>query len=396
MVTVRVARIFDGERWYPEGGVVVTAGGRIAEVRPGHHPDTVELVDGTLLPGLIDCHVHLCADAGPAALDRLAGATPEDLAATIERSLGTHLRAGVTTVRDLGDLRGAVLSHRARIPNVLANVVASGTPLTTPGGHCWFLGGEVRGPEAVRQAVRDRAAEGADLVKIMASGGVFTPGTDTAGTQFTDEELAAAVDEAHAHGLPVTAHAHARAAVWQALRAGVDGIEHCTSVTASGARVDDELAAALAGSGVAVCPTLGSDPAVVVPPEVLAMAERAGLTQAILRDGVARLFRAGVRIVAGSDAGLGPAKPHGILPRTLEEYVASGMDPTAALAAATVRAAEACGVADRKGRIRPGYDADLLVVEGDPAADIGALRRPVRVYLAGEPVDDVGSARSSA
>ena len=382
MATIRVARIFDGERLHRDGGVVVTAEGRITDVRLGDHPQTATLIDGTLLPGLIDCHVHLCADAGPAALDRLPGATPDDLTATIGNSLRAHLRAGVTTVRDLGDIHSAVLSRRAQTPTV----VASGTPLTTPGGHCWFLGGEVRGPEAVRRAVRDRVALGADVVKVMASGGVLTPGTDTAGTQFTDEELAAAVDEAHQHGLPVTAHAHAHAAVWQALRAGVDGIEHCTSVTPAGAHVDDELAAALAASGVAVCPTLGSDPAVSVPPEVLAMAERAGLTQAILQDGVARLSRAGVRIVAGSDAGIGPAKPHGILPRTLEEYVNSGMDPAAALAAGTTLAAEACGVPDRKGRVRSGFDADLLIVEGDPVADITALRRPVSVYLAGEPV----------
>ena len=375
--TIRVARIFDGERMHREGGVVVisgdaTAGGRISDVRLGEHPRDVDLLDGTLLPGLIDCHVHLCADAGPDALNRLA----DDLEPTIADSLGRHRRAGVTTVRDLGDRRGAVL--RRRDPHVLA----AGAPLTTPGGHTWYLGGAVRGVDEIRRAVRSRAADGADLVKIMASGGVFTPGTDTAGTQFTDEEMAAAVDEAHVQGLPITAHAHAHAAIWQALRAGVDGIEHCTSVTPAGARIDDELADALAASGIAVCPTLGSDPAVVVPPEILAMAERAGLTQAHLQDGVARLARAGVTIIAGSDAGLGPAKPHGILPRTLEEYVVSGLAPADALRAATSRAAEACRITGRTGRIRPGLDADLLLVPGDPTADITTLRRPLRVYVA--------------
>jgi len=370
--TIRAARIFDGERMHPEGGVVVIDGGRIGEVRLGDHPADAELIDGTLLPGLIDCHVHLCADAGPGALDRLA----DDLGPTIEDSLRRHQRAGVTTVRDLGDRGGAVLRRRT------GHVLAAGAPLTTPGGHTWFLGGEVRGVDEVRRAVRSRAAEGADVVKIMGSGGVFTPGTDTAGTQFTDEEMAAAVDEAHAQGLPITAHAHAHAAVWQALRAGVDGIEHCTSVTPAGARIDDELADALAASGIAVCPTLGSDPAVVVPPEIVAMAERAGLTQAILQDGVARLARAGVTIVAGSDAGLGPAKPHGILPRTLQEYALSGLTPADALRAATARAADACRVADRTGRIRPGLDADLLLVPGDPTVDITALQRPLRVHIA--------------
>jgi imidazolonepropionase-like amidohydrolase len=378
--SIRVARIFDGERLHRDGGVVVVDGSRIGEVRLGHHPDDLELIDGTLLPGLIDCHVHLCSDAGPGALDRLAEARADELGPTIEESLRKHQQAGVTTVRDLGDMRGAVLSWRGDNPNV----IAAGAPLTTPGGHTWFLGGEVRGADNVRAAIRGRAAQGADLVKIMASGGVFTPGTDTAGTQFTDEELAAAVEEAHAQGLTITAHAHAHAAVWQALRAGVDGIEHCTSVTATGAHVDDELAGALATFGIAVCPTLGSDPAVVVPPEVLAMAERAGLTQAILQDGVTRLARAGVKIIAGSDAGLGPAKPHGILPRTLEEYAVSGLTPTDALAAATSRAADACRVDGRKGRIRPGLDADLLLVPGDPAADITALQRPLGVYVSGE------------
>jgi imidazolonepropionase-like amidohydrolase len=379
MATIRAARIFDGERLHREGGVVVTDGSRISEVHIGRSAGT-EPIDGTLLPGLIDCHVHLSSDAGPGALDRLASAEPGELGPTIAASLRKHQEAGVTTVRDLGDKRGAVLAGHG------PNVIAAGAPLTTPQGHTWFLGGEVRGPAQVRAAVRARAAQGAGVVKIMASGGVFTPGTDTAGTQFTDEELAAAVDEAHAQGLPITAHAHAHAAVWQALRAGVDGIEHCTSVTSTGAHIDDELADALAASGIAVCPTLGSDPAVVVPPQVLAMAERAGLTQQILQDGVARLARAGVRLIAGSDAGLGPAKPHGILPRTLEEYVVSGLTPAAALSAATVRAAEACRVADRKGRIRPGLDADLLLLPGDPTADITALRRPLQVYVAGEPI----------
>lgn len=370
----RAARVFDGERFHDEGGTVVVDAGRIVEVRRGG----TGLPDITLLPGLIDCHVHLCADAGPGALDRVADV---DLDATIDASLRAHLRAGVTTVRDLGDLRGAVLARRPFAAD-LPTVVASGAPLTSTGGHCWFLGGEVRGAGEMRRAVRARVAGGADVIKVMASGGVLTPGTDTSGLQLTDEELAAAVDEARALGVPVTAHAHAIAAVWQALRAGVDGIEHCTGVTPRGAHIDEDLAAALAASGIALCLTLGSDPAVVVPPEIVEMAARAGLSQAALQDGVTRLHRAGARIVAGSDAGLGPAKPHGILPRTLAEYVDSGMPVADALHAATAAAATACGLGGSKGRIRAGFDADLLLVEGDPRADIGALLRPSAVHLA--------------
>ncbi|WP_433554026.1 amidohydrolase family protein [Micromonospora zamorensis] len=314
---IRVARMFDGERLVDGGVLVLLDDGRIVDVQRGRDeaPEgwpVREEPNGTVLPGLVDAHVHLCADAGPDALGRLAERPETDLDAVVETSLRAHLAAGVTTVRDLGDRRGAVLRWRAReVRDDLPTVVASGAPVTTIGGHCWSMGGEV---------------------------------------------------------------------------SGVDGIELCTCVTAAGAHVPDEVADRLAASGVAVCATLGTDPAVVTPPEVVAMAARAGLSAATLRDGAATLHRAGVRLVAGSDAGLGPAKPHGILPETLVEYVACGIPATAALVAATSVGAEVCGLGRRKGRVRPGFEADLLVVDGDPTSDISALRRPLAVYRAGDPV----------
>ncbi|MFF0314185.1 amidohydrolase family protein [Micromonospora sp. NPDC005252] len=386
---VRAARMFDGERLVDGGVLVLLDDCRITDVHRGwaQAPEdwpVREHPDGTLLPGLIDAHVHLCADAGPDALGRLAERPETDLDAVVEASLGAHLAAGVTTVRDLGDRRGAVLRWRDRgVRDDLPTVVGSGAPITSVGGHCWWMGGEASGVDGIRAAVREQAAAGANLVKVMASGGVFTPGTDTTRPQFSDQELTAAVTRAHDLRLPVTAHAHALSAVEQALRVGVDGIEHCTCVTAAGAHVPDDLADRLAMSGVAVCATLGTDPAVITPPEVVEMAARAGLSQAALRAAAATLHRAGVRLVAGSDAGLGPAKPHGILPETLVEYVACGIPATAALAAATSVGAEVCGLGRSKGRVRPGYDADLLVVDGDPTSDITVLRRPLAVYLAG-------------
>lgn len=390
MLVIRAARVFDGERMLADGAQVVVADGRIASVGPRTDPIPdaypVREFDGTLLPGLIDAHVHLCADAGPGALERLAEADDAHLTRVIEESLRAHLRAGVTTVRDLGDRRDAVLAWRLGAPPGLPAVVASGTPITSVGGHCWALGGEAAGEEALREAVRHRAQAGADVIKIMASGGVFTPGTDTTRPQFTDVEIAAAVAEAHALGLPITAHAHALPAVWQALRAGADGIEHCSCVTTAGARVPDDLAGEIAAAGTAVCATLGSDPSVVVPPEVVAMAAAAGITEDALQTVTGRLHAKGARIIAGSDGGLGPAKPHGLLPRTLDEYVRSGIPATAALAAATSIAADACHQTGRKGRIRPGHDADLLALHGDPAVDITTLLHPDAIYLAGQPV----------
>ncbi|MEV4822146.1 amidohydrolase family protein [Micromonospora sp. NPDC049274] len=386
---IRAARMFDGERLVDGGVLLLVDDCRITDVRAGwaqapqgwpvrEHPD------GTLLPGLIDAHVHLCADGGPDALGRLAERPETDLDTVVEASLRAHLAAGVTTVRDLGDRRGAVLRWRAReVRDDLPTVVGSGAPITSVGGHCWWMGGEASGVDGIREAVRLQAAAGADLLKVMASGGVFTPGTDTTRPQFTDQDLTAAVTQAHDLGLPVTAHAHALSAVEQALRVGVDGIEHCTCVTATGAHVPEELADRLAASGVAVCATLGTDPAVTTPPELVEMAARAGLSEAALRAAAAALHRAGVRLVAGSDAGLGPAKPHGVLPETLVEYVASGIPATAALAAATSVGAGVCGLGRSKGRVRPGFDADLLVVRGDPTSDMTVLRRPLAVYLAG-------------
>jgi imidazolonepropionase-like amidohydrolase len=390
MLTIRATRAFDGERMLPDGAQVVIADGRIASVGPRTAPvpdaGPVREFDGTLLPGLIDAHVHLCADAGPGALERLGEADGAHLGPVIEESLRIHLSAGVTTVRDLGDRRDAVLAWRPGAPPGLPTVVASGAPITSVGGHCWALGGEAAGEEALREAVRRRTQAGADVIKIMASGGVFTPGTDTTRPQFTDAELAAAVAEAHALGLPITAHAHALPAVRQALRANVDGIEHCSCVTAAGARIPGDLAGEIATAGTAVCATLGSDPSVVVPSEILAMAAAAGITEAALQAVTRHLHAAGARLVAGSDGGLGPAKPHGLLPRTLDEYVRSGIPATAALAAATSIAADACHLTGHKGRLRPGHDADLLAVHADPTADITTLLRPDTVYLAGQSV----------
>jgi imidazolonepropionase-like amidohydrolase len=232
MIALRADRIFDGERLLEEN-VVLLDDGKVVAVAREAPPETPvrELPGTTILPGLIDAHVHLTADAGLGALDRLGNlrilaetagfaATTRALAATIEQSLRLHLAAGVTTVRDLGDPYDAVLKWREHAPAGLPTVVASGTPLTSRGGHCWTFGGEAAGVDEVRAAVRTRAENGADVIKIMASGGFLTPGTDTMSPQFTRDELAAAVIEAHALGLPITAHAHALPAVRQGASTG--------------------------------------------------------------------------------------------------------------------------------------------------------------------------------
>ncbi|TDU88386.1 imidazolonepropionase-like amidohydrolase [Kribbella voronezhensis] len=380
--------MFDGEQYAGGDAVVLVDGQRIEAVLPGDAdlPAGCEVVayDGaTVVPGLVDVHVHLCCDSGPAALDRIPDCSDDELDAVIEKSLADQLAAGVTAVRDLGDRSWAVVDWRGGGDRSgFPAVVASGPPITVPQGHCWNMGGAVSGPDELRQAVRERAERGADLVKIMASGGVNTPGTDPAAVQFDVEELRLVVDEARAVGLPVIAHAHSLNSIKYALAAGVDGIEHCSFLGPDGLDVADSVVADLVSSRTTVCPTLGARPGAVPPPAVLELMRRTGLDVETRGRLYADLYRAGVHLVSGSDAGINPGKYHGVLPESVIAMVAGGIPSTAALASATSQAAIACRF-PRKGRVVPGYDADLVVVPGNPVDDITALRSPVAVYLMG-------------
>ena len=306
----------------------------------------------------------------------------------IDAALQRQLAAGVTTVRDLGDRRYAVVDRRdAGGEEVRPTIVASGPPITSVHGHCWNMGGEAAGVQALLAAVHERVDRGVDVVKIMASGGIMTPGTDVTVPQFNDEDLQLVVTEAHAAGLGVTAHAHALAAVEQAVRAGVDGIEHCSCLTATGVDAPAGLLDRIAAQQIAVCPTLGIDPAIGPPPRVLELLTRMGVTRDDLLAQVARFHASGVLLVGGSDAGISTGKPHGILAEALVE-AAGCMPAAAALAGVTSIAARTCGLDDAKGRLRPGYDADVLVVDGDPLADMSDIRRVRQVVLAGSVVGD--------
>src|SRR3954447_12577370 len=368
MHAYRAPRAFDGEQALPAGALVLVDGGRIVAVEPASAPvpadcPVTELPGATLMPGLVDAHVHLCGDGGPHALDHFPELSDAELDAIVRRSMAEQLAGGVTAVRDLGDARWAVVDrHRDRDDG--PTVVASGPPITSPGGHCAGMGGEADGEEGLRRAVRERAERGVDVVKIMTSGGLMTAGTDVLACQFTLDELRAVVDEAHRAGLPVTAHAHAVPAVELSLKARVDGLEHCTCVTADGIRMPPGLADAIAAAGIPVCPTFGRVPGVVPSPRVQAELARIHIAWEDRYPQVAELHRAGVVLVGGVDAGINPAKPHGtVMAETLLELVLSGLTAAEALAAGTAVAARACGLADRTGRLAAGLDADLLAVD---------------------------------
>jgi imidazolonepropionase-like amidohydrolase len=310
----------------------------------------------------------------------------------------------VTTVRDLGDRRFAVVDRRDRQRSgadgaVGPTILASGPPLTIPGGHCYYMGGEVRGAARIEAAVRERIDRGVDIVKVMASGGMATTGTDVMKPQFSLDELRLVVDTSHAAGIPVTAHAHALAAVEQALEVGVDGLEHCSCLTPRGAVVSDELIATLVerripiGAAMIVAPPEALKDA---PPNIKAVMAQLGMTPETMierrRAEVGRMHRAGVRFVGGSDAGIAPFAAHGLMRSGLGFLASAGASVAEALAAGTSLAAQACGLADRKGFVRKGFDADLVVVDGLFDGSLEPLGRVRRVMLGGRFVGAAGPA----
>ncbi|MGW6690252.1 amidohydrolase family protein [Streptomyces sp. NPDC054961] len=373
-------------------GAVLVADGRIelvgtyTEVHRQASPQTPvhDFPGATILPGLIDCHVHLALSGTGDAVARLDAADDRNLLLAMAGRAHELLDAGVTTVRDLGDrdghsvtLRDAIARGELSGPRILAAC----SPVTVTGGHCWFLGGQADGPEEIRAVVRRNVQNGADVIKVMATGGGLTPdGPAPWVAQFTEEEVRVAVEEAHRFGRTVAAHVHGTDGVRIALAAGVDTLEHCTFIPPPGADRGPDAAASelikqIAADRVSVCPTFS-----------------AALSESVERIGekgvrpwldlVLHQHQQGVRILAGTDAGI-PGSGFGQYVDGLEWLARAGLTNSAILTAATSAAADALGIGHRTGRLRTGLEADLLVVDGDPRTELAALRRSLVVLARG-------------
>jgi len=345
----------------------------------------IDLAGATLLPGLVDTHVHLAFDASADPVGNLGRRRDGEVVEAMARAGQAALRGGVTTVRDLGDRGYLSLGLRGRAD--LPTIVAAGPPITTPGGHCHYLGGAAAPTiESVRAAVREHAARAVDVIKIMASGGNLTPGSRQDLAQFPSEVLRAAVDEAHRLGLPVTAHAHAVAAIADAVAAGVDGLEHVTFWTEDGVDAPAYLIQLIADRRIIVGATVGMVPVpgAAPPPAVAARIPR-------IMASTRRLHEAGAPMVAGTDAGIAPVKPHDVVRYAPAMLGQLGLSRAEALQAITSSAAHVCGLGHRKGRIAPGFDADILAVDGDPITDPQALHRIRAVYARGTAVPGAGA-----
>jgi imidazolonepropionase-like amidohydrolase len=390
------AQLIDGAADQPlDRGFVRIRERRIAEVGPmsayrraGRHERVVDLGGQTLLPGLIDCHVHFVY-SGFRSLEEIDRCPIET--ATINGIVngGRMLDAGYTTVRDVGTIGNAAVAIRdanaagkVRGPRVIASgqIIGSTAGFTdTLPGH-WSsssgLGVCVDGPAAIVKEVRRQIKMGVDNIKLAASGVEVGAHAYTWMTTLSAEEVAAAVAEAHRWGRTVAVHCQSFDAAKFAVRAGADTIEH-------GTRLDDEALALLAESRTALVPTLSTLFSVLELGETLNLLPKQRQEMSVNKDhwlaAVARAGAAGVAIAAGSD--IGNRYPHGTNARELQFLVRAGLTPMQAIRAATGTAARVLGKAGSVGTLTPGAHADLLVVDGDPLQDVGILCQSERIRL---------------
>lgn len=383
-LAIHDATLFDGARGTRRHTTLVIEGGRIAAVdgaRKARIPRGAARIDGrglTVIPGLIDCHVHLGLGADADVVQTVQQEPPSFTLLKAVRFARATIEAGFTTVRDLGFRDHSVFALRQAVNSGLLpgpRIVPVGLAICMTGGHARFIGREADGPVEIVAAVREQLAAGAEAIKLIASGGVLTPDTSPETAQLTPEELEAGVAEARRAGRRVAAHAHSAIGMKNAMRAGAHSIEHATLL-------DDEAASLMLQLGVYMVPTLSALATTAeagsgcgVPASVVG---KARAMRARHEASFKQAHRAGVRIAMGTDAGT-PFNHHGENAQELERMVALGMTPAEAIAAATSHAAHLLGIDDSVGKIDVGMQADLLVVDGDPLKKIEVLRNRDRL-----------------
>ena len=388
---IHAGRLIDGvSDAARERVTIVVDGGRIVAVEPGFRDgsagdDVVDLSAATVMPGLMDMHVHLSFQQSRNTELEAVKKGEADLAYDSVPYAERTLLAGFTTVRNLGDefnvsiaLRRAIEAGKVRGPRIFT----AGRAIGSTGGHADVsnafgpflsstdprLNTVCNGPDSCREAVRQRYKDGADSIKIMATGGVLSQAKSGTAAQFTDEELTAIISTAHDYGMKVAAHAHGTEGVKRAVRAGVDSIEH-------GTFMDDEAMRLMKQKGTHYVPTISAgrwvyeqaqDPTyfpAIIRPKALEVGP-------LIQKTFARTYQAGVTIMFGTDTGVGP---HGGNAREFGFMVEAGMPAMAAIRSATIVPARYLGIDDRLGSIEKGKVADIVAVPGDPLVDIHAM-----------------------
>jgi imidazolonepropionase-like amidohydrolase len=391
-IAIHHVRLIDGTGQAIEPATVIVRNSRIAAAgssRTVSIPRGAARINGrclTVLPGLIDCHVHLCLGAEPDVVKAIEEETTAETLLKAARSAQRTLEAGVTTVRDVGSRDHSILALKQAIDKGLTpgpRIIGAGLAICMIGGHARFIGQEVAGPEQVRKVVQEQIEAGAEVIKVIASGVVLTPGTSPEQAQMTLEELRSAVDEAARAGRKVAAHAHGAAGMKNAIRAGVHSIEHATLM-------DEEAAALMQSHRVYMVPTLSALATTA------ALRRGCGIPDSALDKAKAmtkrhqtsfrQAHRQGLLIAMGTDAGT-PFNAHGDNAQELERMVAYGMSPMEAILTSTSAAARLIGIDDQVGTLARGKEADLVLIDGNPLRKIEVLRdrsRIVGVMKAGQ------------
>ncbi len=386
-LAIRCGRLYDGTTAPPQSNVtLIVDAGRIVRISANDAPAEAQttLEAASVTPGLINAHVHLEFSGEPDVALLPFVKSPIAQTLTAAANARRSLEAGVTTVRDLGGAQSNAIELRDAIAagtHVGPTIVPAGRALCMTGGHGWFIGRETDGPWDARKAVREQRKAGASCIKLIATGGVLTRGAVPGQDQLTQDEMHAAIVEARTHGMRVAAHAIGTSGIKNALRAGVDSIEH-------GHLLDDEAIELFLSGGVALVPTLaavtciyehaadGTQPDFVV--------RKATALYDAARENVGRAYRAGVTIAGGSDSGTPYNFHHNYAYEVELMHTMLGMSPLQALCAATQTAGRLLDV--EAGVIADGRPADLLLLDGDLETNTLALRAPRTVIARGVPV----------
>jgi imidazolonepropionase-like amidohydrolase len=376
-------RLIDGTGQLVERSAVVIQDSRFIKVttpqKMGDFKGEIFDISGlTIMPGLIDCHVHLCLSGEADPFYLLPGLPPPLLALRFLKNAQDTLSSGITTVRDQGAIGHIDFSVRRAAEEglfTLPRLVLSGKAITMTGGHGWQFGGrEADGPDEVRKAVREQIRAGANSIKIMASGGALTEGSEPGCVTYSLDELRAAIEEAHKAGRRTSTHAHAATSIKNAVKAGIDSVEH-------GIFMDHEALDLLGKHHIYYVPTVVAplrtleDATSEVPTWVIDKVK--GFKDIFVKT-VKMAHQKGLKIAMGSDAGT-PLNLHGQNLKELEFFVSIGFSPMEALIAATKTAAETLGLEKELGTVEEGKLADLIVVDGDPLEDIRCLQNKKKI-----------------
>lgn len=385
VIAIHHIRLIDGTGQTIEPATVIVREHTIATAGPSRTtsmPRGATRVNGrglTLLPGLIDCHVHLCWRGEADVVKAVEQETPIETLLKASRSAGQTLEAGVTTVRDVGSRDHLIFALKKAIDNGLTpgpRIIGAGLAICMVGGHLRrVIAQEVEGVEQVRQVVRQQIVAGAEVIKVIASGGVLTPGTSPEQAQMTLDELSAAVDEAKRAGRKVAAHAHGASGMKNAIHAGVHSIEHATLMDEEAAGLFEKHAVYMVPTLSALATTGACRRGCGIPDDAL---EKAKAMTKRHQSSFRQAHQRGLLIAMGTDAGT-PFNYHGDNAQELERMVAYGMSPMEAILTSTSAAARLIGIDDQVGTIEPGKQADIVFIEGNPLKKINLLRDRSRI-----------------